>query len=138
MSIPSKKDFDVQSIGIAKKHQEVLEFVARPENLPLWTKAFSRADHESAIMVTPSGKLNIGLKTVVSQAHGTVDWEMTMPDGTLGKAYSRIVANANTSIYSFVLLAPPVPLEKLEGALSAQKLLLAEELQRLKHILEEK
>ena len=84
-----KKNFDVQSIEIDANYNEVFDFVAKPENLPLWTKAFS-----------------------------------------------RITENGVNSIYSFVLLAPPVPLEQLEGTLSIQKKLLAEELIKLKESLE--
>ena len=133
-----EKNFDVQSIGINANHRKVFEFVAKPENLPLWTKAFTKADNKSAVMVTPNGELKIVLKTVVSKEFGTVDWIMTMPDGSIGKAFSRITENGNSTVYSFVLLAPPVPLEELEGALEAQKLLLADELSELKNLLEHK
>ena len=130
------KNFDVQSIGINANYKDVFEFVAKPENLPLWTNAFSKADEKSAVLVTPQGELPIEMETVVSAKHGTVDWIMTMPDGSIGKAYSRISENGKATIYSFTLLAPPVPLEQLEGALTAQKLLLAKELIDLKKMLE--
>jgi len=133
-----EKNFDVQSIGINVNYRKVFEFVAKPENLPLWTKAFTKADNKSAIMTTPSGELGIEMETIVSKNFGTVDWVMTMPDGSIGKAFSRISENGNSTVYSFVLLAPPVPLEQLEGALSTQKILLADELVDLKNLLEEK
>ncbi|WP_221930770.1 hypothetical protein [Changchengzhania lutea] len=133
-----EKNFDVQSIGINANHRDVFEFVAKPENLPLWTKAFTKADTKSAIMVTPNGELSIEMETVISKDMGTVDWVMKMPDGSIGKAFSRVSENGNAAIYSFILLAPPVPLEQLEGALSAQKLLLADELVNLKNLLETK
>ena len=130
------KNFDVQSIGINANHKDVFEFVAKPENLPFWTNAFSKADEKSAVLVTPQGELPIEMETVVSAKLGTVDWIMTMPDGSIGKAYSRISENGKATIYSFTLLAPPVPLEQIEGALTAQKLLLAKELIDLKKMLE--
>ncbi|PHR10434.1 MAG: hypothetical protein COA41_20860 [Sphingopyxis sp.] len=133
-----KKNFDVQSIGINVNHRKIFEFVAKPENLPFWTKAFTKADNKSATMVTPNGELSIKMETIVSKDLGTVDWIMTMPDGSIGKAFSRITENGNAAVYSFILLAPPVPLEQLEGALSAQKLLLADELVDLKKLLESK
>jgi len=133
-----EKNFDVQSIGINANHRIVFDFVAKPENLPLWTKAFAKADNKTAAMVTPNGELNIEMETIVSKYTGTVDWVMKMPDGSFGKAFSRISENGNGAIYSFVLLAPPVPLEQLEGALSAQKILLADELVNLKNLLEAK
>ncbi|PHS67129.1 MAG: hypothetical protein COB12_04335 [Flavobacterium sp.] len=131
-----KNNFDVQSIGIKSKANKVYEFIAKPENLSLWTKAFVKADKTSAIMVTPNGELPIELETIIAKENGTIDWVMTMPDGSVGKAFSRVSENGENAIYSFVLLAPPVPLEQLEGALSEQKLILADELKRLKQILE--
>ena len=123
---------------LTKAYKEVFEFIAKPENLPLWTSAFSKADNKLANMVTPNGQLRIKLKTIVSKESGTVDWVMTMPDSTIGKALSRITRNRDEAIYTFVLLAPPVHLEKLEEVLSAQKLLLSQELEELKKILETK
>jgi len=132
------KNFDVQSVGIKANYTKVFDFVSKPQNLPLWTKAFSNADDKTAIMVTPNGELNIKLETITSKDFGAVDWLMTLPDGSVGKAFSRITENDNgkSAVYSFVLLAPPVPLEQLEGALSAQKKLLAEELLTLKKVIE--
>ncbi len=70
---------------------------------------------------------------------GTIDWKMTFPDGAIGVAYSRVTPDGEArSVYSFVLMAPPVPLEALEGALKAQSETLAKELLRLKDILEGK
>ena len=60
------KNFDVQSIGIGANHKDVFEFVSKPQNLPLWTNAFSKADDKSAILTTPQGEIPIELKTVVS------------------------------------------------------------------------
>jgi hypothetical protein len=41
-----------------------------------------------------------------------------------------------TSIYSFVLHAPPVALEEVEGALEAQRAILESELATLKSLME--
>lgn len=131
-----KNNFDVQSIGINRPANKVFDFIAKPENLSLWTNAFTKADQTSAIMVSPNGELSIGLETIVAHENGTIDWVMTMPDGSIGKAFSRVSENKENAIYSFVLLAPPVPLEQIEGALSAQKIVLAEELKKLKNLLE--
>jgi hypothetical protein len=58
---------------------------------------------------------------------------MTFPDGSVGTAYSRVTPDGEyRSVFSFVLMAPPVPLEELEGALEAQRKVLANELVRLK------
>ena len=131
------KTFDVQAISIHRPAEAVFTFVADPANLPQWTHAFARADDSSADMVTPSGTLAIGLSTIACAETGNVDWTMSMPDGSVGVAYSRVTPDGNErAIYSFVLMAPPVPLELLEGALAAQIGILHDELTKLKGILE--
>ncbi|MQQ08102.1 SRPBCC family protein [Epibacterium sp. SM1979] len=131
------KTFDVQSIGIEKPAAAVYEFIARPQNLTQWTNAFERADETSADLVTPAGAVPIQLKTVANAEAGSVDWHMTFPDGSVGTAFSRVTPDgAEKSIYTFVLMAPPVPLEALEGALQEQMGILAKELVDLKTQLE--
>lgn len=131
------KTFDVQSIGITKPASAVFAFVAEPSNLPRWTHAFKSADAHSAELVTPNGAVPISLQTITHEENGTIDWKMTFPDGTEGVAYSRVTPDgADGAVYSFVLMAPPVPLEMLEGALSAQMKILASELIALKGLLE--
>ena len=130
------KNFDVQSIGLTVSANVAFDYISQPSNLPKWTNAFSRADATTADLVTPNGEVPIKLQTVVSRDAGSVDWLMTFPDGSTGAAYSRITPNGdNEAIYSFVLMAPPVPLEALEGALEAQKGILSGELEELKGIL---
>ena len=131
-----KKNFDVQSIGLNANYKEVFEFVARPQNLPKWTNAFSSANEDEAMLVTPNGELPIKLKTVTSVEFGTIDWYMAMPDGSIGKAFSRVSENGDATIYTFTLLAPPVPLEQIEGALAAQIPILTKELKKLKSLLD--
>ncbi|WP_424934776.1 SRPBCC family protein [Amaricoccus macauensis] len=131
------KTHDVQSISIAKPQAEVFAYVSNPANLPEWTNAFKSADTERAELVTPNGVVPIQLETRASGEDGTVDWIMTFPDGSKGAAYSRVTEDGNgSSIYSFVLMAPPVPLEILEGALDEQKKILAKELVSLRERLE--
>lgn len=129
------KTYDVQSVALKKPAREAFDFIAAPENLPRWTSAFKRADARSALLVAPQGELPIGLRVDADPTTGSIDWHMTMPDGSIGKAYSRVVPNGNETIYLFVLLAPPVPLEQVEGALHQQIETLAAELKRLKDIL---
>jgi hypothetical protein len=103
------------------------------------SSAFKRADSRSAQLATPQGSVDIGLSTITQREAGAIDWKMTFPDGAVGVAYSRVTPDGESrSVYSFVLMAPPVPLEALEGALEAQRGILAEELIRLKGILEGK
>ena len=129
--------FDVQSVLIDAPFAKVFAFLSEPVNLSLWASAFTRADNRSARLQTPSGDLEIGLETRAVTAAGTVDWHMTFPGGSIGTAYSRLVPHAgDRTIYSFTLMAPPVPLERLEGALAEQKLTLAKELQALRGLME--
>ena len=63
---------------------------------------------------------------------------MTFPDRSVATAFSRVVeADEDRCIFSITLMPPPVPLEQLEGTLDAQSRTLAEELKKLKEILEE-
>ena len=69
---------------------------------------------------------------------GVVDWRLAFPDGSVGIAQSRVTETARgTCIYSFVLHAPPVALEQVEGALDAQRARLQSELATLKSLMEQ-
>lgn len=131
------KTFDVQSIEINAPAQAVHRYIAEPRNLPAWTHAFSVADDSGAAMRTPNGEVQIQLQTQSDEATGVVDWTMRFHDGSEGRAFSRVAPlDVERCVYSFVLLAPPVPLEMLEGALDAQMQILARELVSLKRIVE--
>src|SRR5262245_8722790 len=108
------KTFDVKSIGIEASRSRVFEFVAEPSNLPKWAHAFKRADTHSALLETPKGAVAIGFKTDAWSDVGTVDWTMSFPDGSVGTAYARVTPDGeNRAVFSFVLMAPPLPLEEL-------------------------
>lgn len=129
------KNHDVQSVSLNASPSEVFNFIADPTNLSKWTVAFKEADENSALLVTPRGELAIGLEIKANKQEGTVDWYMKMPDGSMGTAFSRVVEGPDkNAIYSFVLIAPPVPLEEVEGTLNAQMGQLKEELESLKGI----
>jgi uncharacterized protein YndB with AHSA1/START domain len=131
------ESFDVQHTSIGAPFDRVFSYIADPTNLPKWTNAFAEADETSAVMVTPNGQLKIRLETKASKEHGTIDWYMTMPDGSVGTAFSRVTPNGSGTVYSFVLMAPPVPIEQVEGTLNQQKEILRKELAKLRRILEE-
>ena len=131
------KNYDVQSIELNVSCQKAFDFIADPAQLPSWTQAFASIEPGRAVMKTPKGEVEVGLDVVSSPDYGTVDWHMTFPNGDVATAYSRLVENGKGQcIYSFILLPPPVPLEQLEGVLGAQSKTLAEELGKLKTILE--
>ena len=129
--------FDVQGVEILASPDRVFDFVRNPRNLPRWAHAFRSADDAEAQLETPAGAVTIKLQTSTEPAARTVDWRIEFPDGSVGLAHSRVTGTMRgTSIYSFVLHAPPVPLEALEGALEAQRKMLATELATLKSLLE--
>ncbi|MFY0600697.1 MAG: SRPBCC family protein [Cyclobacteriaceae bacterium] len=133
------ENFDVQSVSINVNPDKVFEFLAEPTNVPKWAVGFSEVDGKTAIMETPSGKMKVGMEMICNKDLGTIDTLMTMPDGSTGKVFSRVTENDGgaSSVFTFVLMAPPVPLEEIEGTLAQQKKQLAEELLILKSILEE-
>jgi len=130
--------FDVQGIEIHASPALVFDFVRNPANLPRWAHAFTFARDGQARLETPAGRVDVRLDVRAHPECGTIDWIMTFPDGSVGIAQSRVTQTTRaTSIYSFVLHAPPVPLEQVEGALDAQRITLQSELSTLKQLLEQ-
>lgn len=131
------KKFDVQGVDLQTTREAAFAYIADPTHLPQWTNAFAAVTDGKAMLRTPAGEVEIDLIVRSSEQHGTVDWFMTFPDGSVATAFSRVVAlDAEHCAYTFVLTPPPVPLEQLEGTLKAQSRILAEELLNLKRILE--
>ena len=129
--------FDVQGIEIMAPCQKVFEFVKQPANLPQWAHAFVSADDDRARLETPRGAVDIGLRVSADAATGVVDWRLAFPDGAVGIAQSRVTETIRgTCIYSFILHAPPVGLEEVEGALETQRGILQSELATLKSLME--
>lgn len=129
------KTFDVQSVELAAPFAKAFRYIADPANLPRWTHAFREVDADRAMMETPAGAVGVGLRVDASEPHGTVDWTITFPDGAVARAASRVIPHGDRSIYTFVLEAPPVPLERLEGALAEQSGILTTELAALVRLL---
>ena len=125
------RDFDVQTVEIEAPFDAAFAYIADPQTLPEWTHAFRSVSNGRATMVTPRGSVDVGLRVESSRVGGTIDWIMTLPDGSVGRAFSRLIDVGNRRLYSFVLMAPPVPLELLEGALEEQASILREELSAL-------
>jgi len=130
--------FDVQGIEIRAPRGKVFEFLRHPGNLPRWAHAFTSADDGRARLETPAGAVDVQLSTSADASAGTVDWRLEFPDGSIGLAQSRVTETTRgTCIYSFVLHAPPVALEQIEGALEAQRVTLTSELMALKSLMED-
>jgi len=129
--------FDVQGIEIRAPRAKVFEFLSHPSNLPRWAHAFKSADDKNARLETPAGGVDVQLDTLADAGAGTVDWRLEFPDGSVGLAQSRVTETTRgTCIYSFVLHVPPAPLERVEGALEAQRATLQSELATLKSLME--
>jgi hypothetical protein len=129
--------FDVQAIEIQAARPKVFDFLRNPANLPHWARAFTAVEHGRARLETPAGAVDVGLHVSADAETGVVDWRLDFPDGTAGLAQSRLTdTTRGTCIYSFVLHAPPVALEAIEGALEAQRVTLATELATLKSLME--
>jgi hypothetical protein len=125
------REFDVQTIEIQAPCYPAFKYISDPRNLPEWTHAFRSVSNGRATMATPRGLVDVGLHVESSRVAGTIDWSMTFPDGSIGRAFSRLIDLGDRTLYSFVLMAPPVPLEQLEGALEEQVKVLREELAAL-------
>jgi hypothetical protein len=125
------RTFDVQSIQIDAPYDTAFEYIANPAALPEWTHAFASVRGRHAVMRTPAGEVDVDLDVRASREHGTIDWTMTFPGGDRATAWSRVVRHRSSVIYTFVLQAPPVPLEQLEGTLRDQSQILSRELEAL-------
>lgn len=131
------RTFDVQGIEIRAPRHKVFEYLSEPANLPQWARAFVSAGEGRARLETPAGAVDIGLTVTADAGTGVVDWRLAFPDGGIGLAQSRVTETTRgTCIYSFVLHAPPVALEEIEGALDAQRVILQSELAALKGLME--
>jgi hypothetical protein len=130
------KTYDVQTVSLDVASDAAFDYVADPANLPEWTSAFRSVSPGKAVLETPQGAADISLVVTASREHGTIDWSMEFSDGSVARAHSRVIPHGDgRSAYIFFLPAPPVPLERLEGALEEQSRILREELARLGEIL---
>ena len=130
--------FDVQGIEITAPRRKVFEFLREPVNLPRWAHAFVSAGNGRARLETPAGAMEVGLEITADVDTGVVDWRLAFPDGSIGLAQSRVTETTRaTCIYSFVLHAPPVALEQVEGVLDAQRAQLQSELATLKSLMDQ-
>lgn len=129
--------FDVQGIEIMAPRQKVFAFLREPRNLPRWAHAFVTAGEHHARLETSAAAVDIALDVSADAEAGVLDWRLMFPDGGVGIAQSRVTETTRgTCIYSFVLHAPPVALEHVEGALEAQRATLRSELATLKSLME--
>jgi len=84
------RTFDVQGIELDVPFADAFRYLANPMTLPEWTHAFKTADDHHATMSTPQGIVQVDLRVDASEAHGTIDWTMTFPNGVVAQAHSRV------------------------------------------------
>jgi hypothetical protein len=126
------QDFDVQTVELKAPFDVAFGYIADPHRLPEWTHAFRSVSDGRAMLATPRGTVEVGLEIRASREAGTVDWIMSFPDRSVGRAFSRLVDRGGSSLFSFVLLAPPASLEQVEGALAELSRTLRDELRTLR------
>lgn len=129
-------NFGVLSIGIDSDYKSAFDFIANSENLPRWTNQFKSVSGNRASFDTFQGVVDINFETHASEAQGTIDWELTFPDGNSGWAYSRLTRNVAGVIYAFNFVLPPMPDAELDKAHAAQSANIEDEISKLKAALE--
>jgi hypothetical protein len=130
------KTFDVQAIEFCAPYDRSFAFIAEPKNLLAWASAFQSVSNGTAVLSTPAGTAEIGLEVRASHERGTIDWIMRFPEGVQESAYSLLAkVGDERCIFSFLLMAPALPLEKIEGALEQQSATLHRELEKLREVL---
>jgi len=88
-------------------------------------------------MATQAGAVEVGLR-VRALRRGYNRLAHDFPGWKRGNCILALVReSAEYCIYSFILMAPPVPLEQLEGALNQQAHILRDELTKLNAVLSE-
>lgn len=125
---------NTQSIEIRTEAQDVLHFVANPENLPRWATGFCESiqrDGDGWSVKTPQGE--VGLKIVSHAESGVVDFHMSPAPGVCAIASSRVVPSPVGAVYVFTQSQAP---EMPDEAFQAQVDTLGEELKVLKNLLE--
>lgn len=94
---------DTRAVTIEAAPSSVFEFVATPQNLPLWAVGFCRSirrDTEDRwVVTTASGE--VPMEYELNEAAGTVDFRFCPVPGLEAMAYSRVVPNGDGAEYIF-------------------------------------
>jgi hypothetical protein len=125
---------DTQGIEIASTPQEVLRFVAEPENLPRWAVGFAKAvQREGANWVVETGQGPVPIRIEADPSSGVADFRMEVHPDAEVTAFSRVTPNGHGSQYVFTQVqAPDMPDEVFDAQVKA----LSHELTVLKALLE--
>ena|SRR5881296_4548695 len=99
---------DTQTITIDADPREVFQFVARPENLPQWARAFCQAirpDGDVWVVSSPQGEVRVRYRTEL--ALGVIDFYLSPAPGIEALAASRVLPNGNGAEYVFTQFQTP-------------------------------
>jgi uncharacterized membrane protein len=121
---------DTQQVLLEAPFQEVFDFVADAENLPLWAIHCAKSVHrrEAAWRVATAGR-EVGLRIAADKARGTVDFVISPAPAVEVKAYCRVMpVDPDRSILTFTQVQFPGISEE---AFAAQVKALVEELEIL-------
>jgi hypothetical protein len=125
---------DTQTITIDASPAAVFRFVANPENLPQWARAFCQAirpDGDAWLVSSPQGAVRVRYRT--DAALGVIDFHLSPAPGIEALAASRVVPNGDGSEYVFTQFQMPgMP----DDVFTRQVHALREELAVLKALLE--
>jgi hypothetical protein len=125
---------DTQTITIAADRREVFHFVAQPENLPRWARAFCqdiRPDRDTWLVSSPQGEIRVRYRT--DEALGVIDFHLSPAPGIETLAASRVIPNGDGAEYVFTQFQTPGMPDDL---FTRQVQALREELVILKALLE--
>jgi hypothetical protein len=94
---------DTKTITIERDEQTVYEFVANPENLPIWAKGFARNIRPAGqawIIETPHGE-DLNVRYVTDAGFRIVDFHISPAPGVEFVVPSRVVPNGTGAEYIF-------------------------------------
>lgn len=93
---------DTQTISIDTTPQQLLTYVANPENLPKWAVGFAKTvRREGGGWVVETGSGEMALRIEADATRGTVDYWLTPAPGVSTLAASRVIPRGARSEYVF-------------------------------------
>jgi hypothetical protein len=99
---------DTQTITIDATPSAVFRFVANPQSLPQWARAFCQAirpDGDAWLVSSPQGEVRVRYRT--DAALGVIDFHLSPAPGIEALAASRVVPNGDGTEYVFTQFQTP-------------------------------
>ncbi|MGN6387986.1 MAG: SRPBCC family protein [Burkholderiaceae bacterium] len=122
------------AVPIAAPAAEVVDFAARPANLPAWAAAFAqsvRIERGECLVETADG--TVALRFVERNPFGVLDHTVTLPSGEIVHCPMRVVPNGDGCEILFTVFRRP---GMTEAAWRADAALVESDLLRLKRLME--